>query len=144
MSPLATICLFSILSIIPFLASANTSINFEILRNKYEVHVINGFSSNAQPLLLRCWSKNDNLGNHTLYIGGDFNFRFGLRVIPPSSHFYCDFNHGANYLKEVSVFDEDEVLGLCSRTKTCYWRSQDDGLYFSNDNSSWKKLYMWN
>uniref|UniRef100_A0A516IJZ6 S-protein homolog n=1 Tax=Turnera subulata TaxID=218843 RepID=A0A516IJZ6_9ROSI len=138
------ICLLSVLAIIPFLASANSSINLDPFRNHYTVHVINGFSNNDQPMLIHCWSRNDDLGHHTLYIGGDFNFRFGLRIVPPSTHFYCDFKRGEKHLSEVTVFDEDEVLGLCNWTQKCYWRGQEDGLFFSNDNSSWKKLYMWN
>uniref|UniRef100_A0A516IJJ9 S-protein homolog n=1 Tax=Turnera subulata TaxID=218843 RepID=A0A516IJJ9_9ROSI len=135
--------LLSMLIIIPFLASANSSLNFDPFGNRYRVHVINGFSSNDQPMFIHCWSRNDDLGNHTLYIGGDFNFGFRLRIIPPPTHFYCDFKRGADHLTEVTVFDEDEVLGLCNDTHKCYWRGQDDGLFFSNDNSSYSKRYLW-
>ncbi|WCA47158.1 putative plant self-incompatibility S1 family protein [Turnera subulata] len=71
MSSSTIICLLSILAIIPFQASANSSINLDPFRNHYTVHVINGFSNNDQPMLIHCWSRNDDLGHHTLYIGGD-------------------------------------------------------------------------
>uniref|UniRef100_A0A516IJI7 S-protein homolog n=1 Tax=Turnera subulata TaxID=218843 RepID=A0A516IJI7_9ROSI len=137
------ICLLSMLAIIPFLSSAYSSRNWDPLFNHYRVHVINGFSSNDQPMFIRCWSRHDDLGNHTLYIGGDFNFYFGLRLLPPFTHFYCDFKWGTNYLPEVTVFDEDEVMPLCYYTHKCYWRGQDEGLFFSNDNSSYSKTHPW-
>ncbi|QDP16900.1 SPH1 [Turnera subulata] len=135
--------LFSIIAVFPFLTSASSSLKFDLFGNMYRVHVINGFSSNDLPFLLHCWSSNDDLGHHSLYIGGDFNFHFGLRIIPPSTRFWCDMNRGPKYIPQVSVFEEDEVLHLCSHTQQCYWRGQDNGLYFCNDNSSYFKLYDW-
>lgn len=43
----------------------------------YEVHRVNGLSSNAAPLVFRCQSRTyHDLGYHRTYIGGDFHWKF--------------------------------------------------------------------
>ncbi|KAJ4850197.1 hypothetical protein Tsubulata_027133 [Turnera subulata] len=108
----------------------------------FRVHVIDGFSSNDQPLLLHCWSKDQDLGNHTLYIGGDFNFRFGSRVVAPYTRFTCEMHWGQKH-QTVTVFNKRSVENWCCNSGQCYWRGQDDGIYYSSDNSSYQKKYDW-
>ncbi|KAJ4850196.1 hypothetical protein Tsubulata_027131 [Turnera subulata] len=124
-----------------FLATANGWSPF-CTKTKFTVHVVDGLSSNAQPLLLHCWSRDQDLGNHTLYIGGDFFFHFRQRFFPPPTRFQCDMNWGPKHL-QVTVFDKDRVKDDCCKTGTCFWRAQDDGIYYSNSNSSYFKVYAW-
>ncbi|KAJ4845866.1 hypothetical protein Tsubulata_048166 [Turnera subulata] len=160
MSPFTFCCLLPILAMIIFVPSshpisavANTNshrvMGMEMGMNhffcySFRVDIIDGFSSNQQPLLLHCWSKDQDLGNHTLYIGGDFNFHFRVKfLIPPFTHFACDMDWGQRYLRNVEVFDETHTWKWCCKTEQCYWRAQDDGLFFSDDNSSYVKKYGW-
>ncbi|XP_002523927.2 S-protein homolog 2 [Ricinus communis] len=110
---------------------------------KFRVHIIDGFSNNNNPLLLHCWSLDDDLGNHTLYIGGDFNFKFGLKVFGGKTRFTCSFNWGAKH-QQIDVFrDNIEASLCCVGDDNCYWRTQDDGIYFSVDNQNWSKSVDW-
>ncbi|KAJ4850198.1 hypothetical protein Tsubulata_027134 [Turnera subulata] len=146
------LCLLSIvLILLPYLANGGDPIMGMGMKSMYKwrpfchmfrVHVIDGMSSNAQPLLLHCWSRDQDLGNHTLYIGGDFNFRFGVRVVPPFTHFTCDMRWAQKH-QTVTVFNRIQVEDWCCNSGQCYWRAQDDGIYYSNDNSAYKKIYVW-
>ncbi|CAK7339353.1 unnamed protein product [Dovyalis caffra] len=136
---------FSLLFILfnPFLALGSKPMPFEGSKAgacfKFTVHVINGFSSNAQPLLLNCWSKDDQLGNHTLYNGGDFHFKFGLTILGKTK-FQCDFKWAEKH-QHVDVFTDGKESDLCCDTNSCYWKAEDDGIYFCNDNQSYVKKF---
>ncbi|KAJ4826560.1 hypothetical protein Tsubulata_024503 [Turnera subulata] len=147
------LCLLSMLLIfLPYLANGGdpmtgmvptTSMgNWSPFCHRFRVHVIDGVSSNAQPLLLHCWSRDNDLGNHTLYIGGDFNFHFWVRVVPPFTRFTCDMRWAQKH-QTVTVFNRAHVEDWCCLSGQCYWRAQDDGIYFSNNNSSYTKIYTW-
>ncbi|KAJ4845865.1 hypothetical protein Tsubulata_048165 [Turnera subulata] len=142
-----SLCLMAciVLEIFPLLVSSSDRMSVKKIRfcSKFRVHIIDGFSSNNLPFLLHCWSKDQDLGNHTLYIGGDFNFHFGTRFWPPYTHFNCDMSWGPKNLHDVTVFDQGKVMDWCCSSGQCYWRAQDDGLYYSNDNSTYAKKYDW-
>ncbi|KAJ4833319.1 hypothetical protein Tsubulata_029648, partial [Turnera subulata] len=96
-----TLYLFYILVVIfPFFASASDSMTTKdmnldkVFCTKFTVHVTNAFTNDDQPLLLHCWSRDQDLGNHTLYSGGDFSFHFQQRFLPPATHFTCDMKWG--------------------------------------------------
>ncbi|KAJ9190435.1 hypothetical protein P3X46_001639 [Hevea brasiliensis] len=150
----AHLSLFLILAIIsynPVLAwrptptlTATDSNTDGLLCFKFRVHVINGLSSNNNPLLLHCESLDDDLGNHTLYVGGDFNFKFGLKVLGGKTIFTCDFKWDLKH-QHVFVFrDSIEASTCCVGDDNCYWRAQDDGIYFKVDGQqNWEKQYDW-
>ncbi|EEF44310.1 conserved hypothetical protein [Ricinus communis] len=111
---------------------------------KFTVHVINGLSTNQHPLFIHCQSRDDDLGGHTLYKGGDFNFRFGVKFIGPKTWFTCDMTWGSKH-QHVDVFRQKIEGSMCCNDggNICYWRAQDDGIYFSVDNEMWLLRYDW-
>ncbi|KAK0602794.1 hypothetical protein LWI29_037004 [Acer saccharum] len=53
---------------------------------KYTVHITNGFYYNEKPLVIHCWSEDDDLGEHTLWkdlgehtLWKDDEFHFSFR-----------------------------------------------------------------
>ncbi|EEF44314.1 S-protein homolog 7 [Ricinus communis] len=109
----------------------------------YRVHVMNGLSSNKDPLFLHCQSRDDDLGDHTLYLGGDFNFKFRIKLFGKSTWFSCDMIWGSKH-QHVDVFTEKiEGPMCCIEGNSCHWRAQDDGIYFSMNNVDWIKRYDW-
>ncbi|EEF44311.1 S-protein homolog 21 [Ricinus communis] len=110
---------------------------------KYRVHVMNGLSSNENPLYIHCQSRDDDLGDHTLNVGGDFNFKFRIKLIGPNTWFSCDMVWGSKH-QHVDVFRQ-KVEGpmCCADGNSCYWRAQDDGIYFSTNNVEWIRRYEW-
>ncbi|KAJ4834125.1 hypothetical protein Tsubulata_012609 [Turnera subulata] len=108
---------------------------------RFRVFVKNGLSNNAMPLQFHCWSKDDDLGKHTLYTNQDFNFRF-FDDFMGNSLFTCDMRWGDKH-KKLDVY-APTVEGLsCCDTGNCYWRAQDDGIYFCNDDKSYLKRWDW-
>ncbi|OAY53251.1 S-protein homolog 2 [Manihot esculenta] len=111
---------------------------------RFTVHVINGLSSNANPLLLQCRSLDDDLGNHTLNVGGDFHFSFKLKVFGGKTIFTCDLEWGAKHQHAIVFRDSIEASECCVGDDNCYWRAQDDGIYFTVDGQDkWDKIYDW-
>lgn len=129
----------------PVLAWGSKPISFNdnksIFCFKFRVHIINGFSSNKNPLSLHCWSQDNDLGNHTLYIGGDFNFKFGLASFGKTI-FHCDFKWAEKH-RFANVFTDGMESSTCCDTNSCYWKTEDDGIYFSNDNKNYIKRLDW-
>ncbi|KAL0378828.1 UNVERIFIED_CONTAM: hypothetical protein Sradi_3188300 [Sesamum radiatum] len=56
----------------------------------FTVHVVNNLSNNMSALLIHCASKDDDLGNHTLYVNDDFHWRSHMNF-SVSTMFFCRF-----------------------------------------------------
>ncbi|KAK2985182.1 hypothetical protein RJ640_010471 [Escallonia rubra] len=56
----------------------------------YELHVISRIPQSYPPLTIRCQSKDDDLGYHTLYAGDDFHWHFRSNAIGTTLYF-CHF-----------------------------------------------------
>ncbi|XP_044499382.1 S-protein homolog 24-like [Mangifera indica] len=130
--------------ILPILQSA-TLANEEdrlVARWHYRVHITNSFPNNDQPLYVHCWSRDDDLGEHNLWVNNEFTFRFGKNIFFPT-RFDCDFRHGSLSTR-FPIFHIDRDGSKCRRTGQCYWSVREDGFYFCNDNIWWYKRYDWN
>ncbi|KAJ0092725.1 hypothetical protein Patl1_26784 [Pistacia atlantica] len=112
-----------------------------LIRIKFKVHIINGLSSNENPLIIHCYSNDDDLGEHTLWMNNEFKFRFGNHVWR-LTHFWCVMRCGLNK-KTIDVFRSGVETKTCRRTGNCFWSAREEGFYFSNDNQSWVKRYDW-
>ncbi|PIN10420.1 hypothetical protein CDL12_11926 [Handroanthus impetiginosus] len=106
----------------------------------FYVHVIDNINS-KDPLLLHCASGDDELGNHTLYNNGVFNFKF-CETFFHRTLFFCRFRWtwksiAVDVYKSKSRFD-------CSSFH-CFWSARTDGIYFSglNPPKNWTKRYSW-
>ncbi|OMP09182.1 Plant self-incompatibility S1 [Corchorus olitorius] len=115
-------------------------------RLRYKVHILNGFEDNAKPLLLHCRSEDDDLGNHTLWKGNEFRFKFRLHWIK-ITHFTCNFDWASKKLDDITVFkdgrDGEAESSKCADTGNCFWKAAVDGLYFSTNNQHWVKKFDW-
>ncbi|KAJ0091862.1 hypothetical protein Patl1_26796 [Pistacia atlantica] len=112
-----------------------------IFRMIYRVHIINGFSNNDNPLIIHCYSKDDDLGEHSLLMNDEFKFKFG-RNVWTVTRFVCDMRSGLKS-KKIIVFLMGDEGKRCRGTGHCFWSIRDDGFYFCNDNKSWVKRYDW-
>ncbi|KAJ0091855.1 hypothetical protein Patl1_26798 [Pistacia atlantica] len=115
-----------------------------IIRFKYKVHIINGFTSNENPLIAHCKSKDNDIGEHVLWMNNEFKFEFKKNIFG-TTRFWCDMRHGS-VQKTIDVFrvgHESYESVYCHYTGNCFWSTREDGFYFSNDNESWLKRYEW-
>ncbi|KAJ0091863.1 hypothetical protein Patl1_26797 [Pistacia atlantica] len=112
-----------------------------ILRFKYKVHIINGFTSNENPLITHCKSKDNDLGEHVLWMNNEFMFKFRKNIFGTTC-FWCDMRHGSAQ-KTIDVFRVGHESNKCHGTGNCFWSVREDGFYFSDNNQSWIKMYDW-
>lgn len=96
-----------------------------ILTPKIEIHVVNNLSS--ESLDLRCQSKNDDIGEHTLAPNQDFSWSF-CDALEENTLFFCHFRAGAKD-KSFNVY-ESGVRSRCTKN-VCTWIAKDDGIYFN-------------
>lgn len=107
----------------------------------YHVHIINGFENHSKSLIIRCRSKQDDLGIHNLKVGQEFSWHFKVNI-DGSTLFYCDVEQG----KQFKHFDAFTALiegSNCADSGNCYWLVTEAGFYFSSDNFTWWKKFEW-
>ncbi|KAJ0093795.1 hypothetical protein Patl1_25813 [Pistacia atlantica] len=67
---------------------------------KFKVHTIKGFLSNKKPLIINCYSRDDDLREHTLWMNNSFKFHLCLIRF---THFWVFFQWDSHY-KRMEVF----------------------------------------
>ncbi|KAM7461928.1 hypothetical protein LguiA_030049 [Lonicera macranthoides] len=115
----------------------------------FEVHIVNGLPNNTNSLKLRCQSKDDDFGYHTLLVGQEFYWKFRVNFFETTLYF-CHF-YWKSEDTSFDVFEAEHGYPDCDVSKEvskCYWLVKDDGFYNSiykaDPNSpDWKKLKSW-
>ncbi|KAM5563202.1 S-protein [Rosa sericea] len=98
----------------------------------WHVHVVNGFSG-RRALVVHCKSDVNDLGTHTLYPGGDFNWNFHVNL-PGTTRFTCDFHADKQHASFDVFWKESQHMWLRTKCnwKACFWTAKDDGIYLKN------------
>ncbi|KAM7519421.1 hypothetical protein LguiB_018383 [Lonicera macranthoides] len=116
-----------------------------------EVHIVNGLPDNTHSLIIRCQSKDDDLGYHTLLVGQEFFWHFHDNLWG-TTLFFCHFWWQGIMDRSFDVYDYKHKNPPCANNKeefqACYWLVKADGFYYSNHNaefnsSDWQKLHPW-
>ncbi|KAL8052037.1 hypothetical protein ABFS82_06G184000 [Erythranthe guttata] len=113
-----------------------------IFSSKRTVHIVNDLPRDTPQLELHCYSKDDDLGNHTLSIGQEFQWSFCPNVLP-TTLFAC---HLWWFPKE-KAFDAFKENIFKLRTEALYWIAKSDGIYFADGidyPEASSKKYDWN
>ncbi|KAL5781292.1 hypothetical protein ACOSP7_006321 [Xanthoceras sorbifolium] len=131
--------LFLIMTVV--VSMAQTPASAISIYPKYTVHIMNNFSSNQNPLKMHCWSNDDDLGEHTLWMKNEFYFSFREKFFG-WTHFWCEMHHGTQ-VKTFDVYSTRTRAFKCPSTFNCYWSVRDDGFYFSDDLEKWDKYIGW-
>ncbi|KAL8052105.1 hypothetical protein ABFS82_06G188700 [Erythranthe guttata] len=107
---------------------------------KITVRVVNNLPPNSQPLAVHCASKDDDLGYHTLGVGEDFSWNF-CNNIWGNSLFFCHLWVDRRE-KAFDSFRAEFIIGT-PPNKYFQWSAQDDGIYFSHNDSPFTKKFKW-
>ncbi|KAL5781301.1 hypothetical protein ACOSP7_006330 [Xanthoceras sorbifolium] len=119
--------LFLITILLVFTSQTQTA--FAILINpKYRVRISNEFRNNDYPLIMHCWSHDDDLGVHTIWKAGEWYWEFRNKFLG-RTHFLCDMKHGSKE-KTIDVYDSDNRSLQCNNHRICRWIVKDDGFFF--------------
>ncbi|WVY96757.1 hypothetical protein V8G54_028908 [Vigna mungo] len=104
---------------------------------KWHVYVMNEL--NNESLLVHCKSKDDDLGSHKLFEGGNFTWSFRTDFLH-TTLFWCHVkkdnnnnnnDNGCDRTASFDVFWYDERLFQKCHWKNCLWRVRDDGIYLT-------------
>ncbi|KAK3017543.1 hypothetical protein RJ639_007415 [Escallonia herrerae] len=115
----------------------------------YELHVISRIPQSYPPLTIRCQSKDDDLGYHTLYAGDDFHWRFRNNVIGTTlffCHFWWDSKQKVFDVFNMKVWADKCKVNNFGSLNTCYWMVNNLGFFFTNrysESGYWEKIYDW-
>ncbi|KAK1390714.1 S-protein-like [Heracleum sosnowskyi] len=114
---------------------------------KITVEIISGIHSHAEPVRVRCQSKDDDLGYHTLDTREHMDWQFKPTLIG-NTLFFCHFYWNGKD-KSIVVYDNKKMYGRCINKVQgilkCCWKVKEDGFYFSNINrrGAYVKMYDW-
>ncbi|XP_026458443.1 S-protein homolog 2-like [Papaver somniferum] len=114
------------------------------------VEIQNAIDDDNISLDMHCRSKNNDLGQRSLFKGDSWHWDF--RAIEGLTHFWCDFrwydnlNHhwlGGTFDVYRSGFPRDKYKNeLCGTD--CVWSARRDGFYLYQDNTgAWQKRDDW-
>lgn len=109
---------------------------------KWQIHVVNRLS-NGQILLVHCKSKDNDLGEHKLSVGSEFNWRFKVNFWN-TTLFWCYLqkpnglhsSFEAFWIESTSVW----LYDMCYDSN-CIWIAKDDGIYL-RDNTNQKDVLI--
>ncbi|KAI5683610.1 hypothetical protein M9H77_04838 [Catharanthus roseus] len=135
-----------LLFIIVFIA-LDFSVESIHLTDEVEVQVTNNLGPNAPELVVRCQSKDDDLGKRPLPYQGNYSWKF--HPIPFKTLYFCHFWwSGKEQAFEVYHITKLECVNRTFHTDVCRWEVRPDGFYFSTNvfatyDHDWGKKYDW-
>lgn len=105
--------------------------------SKWHIHVVNGLSNN-DVLYVRCRSKDDNLGEHNLNVGGEFKWTFRVNFWN-TTLFWCFLQKPNGQKQSFETFwVEKRTFWLyhnCFENE-CFWIAKDDGIYLKENSTN--------
>ncbi|KAG5527724.1 hypothetical protein RHGRI_028609 [Rhododendron griersonianum] len=110
---------------------------------KVTVHIISAVPDQPTPLTVRCQSKDDDFGNHTLYYRQEFLWRFVPDFFLGRTVFFCHFYWGSKQ----NIFDvyNDRIGLVCGQFSdsghNCYVEARSDAFYISRGHASSSIFY---
>lgn len=107
----------------------------------YHIHITNDLPSNS-ILVLHCKSKNRDLGQTSLSLRQDFTFKTEINAWR-TTLFFCHVTWDVKQ-RYFEGFRATRDEYRCKKLQhSCMWSVRGDGIYFSNDNSTWTNEYPW-
>ncbi|KAK3212298.1 hypothetical protein Dsin_017004 [Dipteronia sinensis] len=85
------------------------------LNPKYTVRITDEFGNNDDPLVIHCWSHDNDLDVHTLWMKNGWHWEFGHKFLG-RTHFVCNMTHSIKE-KTVDVYDTNNNSLKCERSK---------------------------
>ncbi|PWA97238.1 plant self-incompatibility S1 [Artemisia annua] len=102
---------------------------------RFNMYIINDI---PEDIVVHVNSKDDDLGNRTLPLGGSRDWSF---CAPGWTLFRGEFWWGSKYISfnvfDGYVDDNCDTKSLVHRTRHCYWLIRPDGFYMSSKNNTW-------
>ncbi|KAL7090560.1 hypothetical protein ACP275_12G048900 [Erythranthe tilingii] len=110
------------------------------LAKPVHVWVANNLPNNSPQLQLHCASRDNDLGDHTLNVGQNYNFKFCARI---RTLFFCHLWWNNKNLA-FDVYSQN--WGVDYSSAVYYWEARSDGIYLSQNYpnpTDFTKKYDW-
>ncbi|GFP91820.1 hypothetical protein PHJA_001326000 [Phtheirospermum japonicum] len=122
----------------------NVSARKCIFTGKVAIQVNNRLDINSPPLKIHCASKDDDLGNHTIYSGDGFNWTFCENLFHTTLYF-CHLWWGSRWGSKQKAFDVFKETLVEVKRLHFYWHAFPDGIYFTAYDAPlvYTKVYDW-
>lgn len=101
---------------------------------------------NTSPLHIHCLARGNDLGAKTLIDGQEYYWEVNIPNNPTEAQYpiyFCSFKSGSKE-KTLAVYDV-KIDPLCENKgkHECYWFVSEDGFFFSNVGSNYRKIADW-
>ncbi|WRX20996.1 Plant self-incompatibility S1 - like 9 [Theobroma cacao] len=122
------------------------AIDEDLLVIEYHIHIINDLPSDLPPnipaLSLHCKSKDKDLGEKKVLEHQDYTWDSRINLFRTTLYF-CNarWEGKQRYFEAFKATRDEHRCRLYHNS--CLWSVRDDGIYFSNDNSTWTNEYPW-
>lgn len=98
---------------------------------RWTVQIFNDMQSH-QTLILRCKSKDDDLGQQNLKFGEQFSWKFRVNLWQ-TTLYWCSLHNQHSHVSFEAFWPEsDDWLSYRCDGQTCIWSVRDDGIYLKN------------
>ena len=117
-----------------------------LVLGRTHVHLINQIGSDLNA---HCWSKDNDLGQHTISSGQEYQWSFNRNIFYffMKTRFHCSVSWAeANDFKFLAYhsFRDEHICGGHGKNHDCLWLFSPEGIYFYDyDISIWSLRYPW-
>ena len=119
----------------------NLASNADML-TKYHIHIMDDLPDPSSKLFVHCKSADSDKGARELSPGQEYGW--GTRVnVWRSTLYFCLLKWEGVKERYIVAFKGHRDQGRCKHIKACLWKVRDNGIFFSNDNSTWSNEYPW-
>lgn len=113
----------------------------DALFDKFYVHIINGF--NNATIGAHCRSKDDDLGNQFIPVGGEFHWNFKTNLFG-TTLFYCHLWWIEGHITYLAYWHDDGFENDICRDGHCRWKAEAQGISSFNVRQDVYQLqYKW-
>ncbi|GMI70309.1 hypothetical protein like AT3G24060 [Hibiscus trionum] len=120
----------------------------DMLLINYHIHITNDLpllspANDVPTLYLHCKSKDDDIGLKAMRVWDDYTWTFKVNVLR-TTLFSCNARWTKGKQRHFDAFVASRDEERCQKYhNSCMWSVRSDGIYFSNNNSTWTNTYPW-
>ncbi|OMO53015.1 Plant self-incompatibility S1 [Corchorus capsularis] len=118
----------------------------DMLFIKYHIHITNDTPDDmpfrAPNVHLHCKSKNKDVGNRKIAWHEDYHWDTKINYFRTTLFFcYVWWKSKERYFEAFKATRDEERCRYYHNS--CLWSVREDGIYFSNNNATWRNVYPW-
>ena len=126
-----------------FLYPLGFTVSEDRLFMNYHIHIINDLPPNVPSVVfLHCKSKNRDIGQKSILLHQDYTWDSTINLTR-TTLFFCQVWWDVKKRYFVAFKANRDEVRCRKYHNSCMWSVRGDGIYFSNNNSTWTNEYPW-